>query len=282
MGLHKIFRGAFFCLLFFEVLILNAQIGIVDKDAKIKPTLMILGSYHLGSQGNNVIKAKVDDITSPERQKQIAKLIEKLKLFKPTKIILEIDYADSAKTQGIYDEYLKGNYQLTKNETNQIGFRLAKELGHKQVYCVDWGDITAEDSANYKKMTAKDVEWSKFLTNIIAKWKNEIDAESDKMRELSVIDQYILINQPSRIERDHQNYYDYIRINTGNEYFGANYLSWWYGRNMKILANIIRITDSPTDRVLVIYGSGHAKLLNQFAKESGFYKVESPLKYLRK
>ena len=51
---------------------------------------------------------------------------------------------------------------------------------------------------------------------------------------------------------------------------------------MKILANIVRITDSPNDRILVIYGIGYAKLLNQFAKESGFYKVENPLKYLQK
>ena len=51
---------------------------------------------------------------------------------------------------------------------------------------------------------------------------------------------------------------------------------------MKIFAHLIRITDSPGDRILVIYGAGHAKLLNQFAKESGYYDVESPLKYLKK
>ena len=48
-----------------------------------------------------------------------------------------------------------------------------------------------------------------------------------------------------------------------------------------ILVNIISITDSPEDRVLVIYGAGHTKLLIQLAKESGFYNVESPLKYLK-
>ncbi|MGI9068450.1 MAG: DUF5694 domain-containing protein [Pyrinomonadaceae bacterium] len=42
----------------------------------------------------------------------------------------------------------------------------------------------------------------------------------------------------------------------------------------------IRATGSPNDRILVVYGIGHAKLLNQFARESGFYNVESPLKYL--
>lgn len=282
MRIPEKFCFAVVLLIFFQVLNVNAQIGIVDKDAKTKPVFMLLGSYHMGTQGNNVIKAKTTDITTPERQKEITQLIEKLKKFKPTKIVVEIDFTDDAKTQEGYNQHRAGNYKLTTNETNQIGFRLAKELGHQKVYCVDWGEVTAEDSANYKKITVENAQWSNFLNQAIANWKKEIDTESEKLLNLSIIDQFILINQPARIERDHQNYFDYIRINAGNEYFGANYLSWWYGRNMKILANIIRVTDSPNDKVLVIYGSAHAKLLTQFANESGFYKVESPLKFLQK
>jgi len=37
-----------------------------------------------------------------------------------------------------------------------------------------------------------------------------------------------------------------------------------------------------TREVAGVMSIGHAKLLNQFAKESGFYNVESPLKYLEK
>lgn len=258
----------------------NAQIGIVDKDAKLKPTITILGSYHMGAQGQNTFKPKVADITSPERQKQLAVLLERLKKFKPTKIALEIDTEDEAKTQELYDKYLAGTYQLTKNETNQIGFRLAKELGHRKVYCVDWGIFPDDESYYYEKFAAKHADMDKFLKEVYRKSKAEIDAEAEKLLTLSVVDQFILLNQPARIERDHTRYFDYIRLNRGNEYAGANYLSWLYGRNLKILANIIRITDSPNDRILVVYGSGHAKLLNQFARESGFYHVESPLKYL--
>ncbi len=267
-------------LLFCQVLIVNAQIGIVDKDARTKPTITILGSYHLGSQGRNVVKPKVADITAPERQKQLAELIEKLKKFKPTKIVVEIDSEDDAKTQELYDKYLAGSYQLSKNETNQIGFRLAKELGHKKVYCVDWGVVPDDESYNYEKFAAKYAELDKFLKDVYRELREEVNAEAEKLLKLSVPDQYILINQPARIERDHTRYFDFVRLNLDKEYVGANYLSWWYGRNLKILANIIRITDSPNDRVLVIYGAGHAKLLNQFARESGFYNVESPLKYL--
>ena len=270
-----------FCFLFLSTFAVKAQIGIVDRDAKTKPTLVVLGTYHMGTPGNNVINGKVDDISTPERQKQIVELVEKLKKFKPTKIAVECDVEDDAKTQEFYDKYLSGKYELTKNETNQIGFRLAKDLDHKKVYCVDWGIFPDEPLYNYEKYAAKDAELDKFLKDVYRKLKEKSDAESERLFKLSVADQFILINQPDRIEKDHQGYFDLMRIGRRAEYVGANYLSWWYGRNMKILTNIIRITDSPNDRILVVYGVGHAKLLNQFAKESDFYTVESPLKYLK-
>ena len=73
-----------------------------------------------------------------------------------------------------------------------------------------------------------------------------------------------------------------MRIGKKDEYVGANYLSWWYSRNMKILVNIIRATESPEDRILVLYGNGHSKLLNQLTKESRFYDVVNPLEVLKK
>jgi hypothetical protein len=258
----------------------KAQIGIVDRDAKTKPALVILGTYHMGTPGNNVVNGKVDDVTSPERQKQIVKLIEKLEKFKPTKIVVECDLEDDAKTQETYERYLAGSYQLSKNETNQIGFRLAKELSHKKVYCVDWSDFWDDPSINYEKYAAKDAEFDSFLKGVYRNLKRDVEAEHEKLSTLPVVEQLIFLNQPARIEKAHKTYFDLMRIGRGKEYIGTNYVSWWYRRNLTILDNIIRLTDSPNDRILVVYGSGHLKLLTQFAKESDFYNVESPLKYL--
>lgn len=89
------------------------------------------------------------------------------------------------------------------------------------------------------------------------------------------------MNRPEAVERANKWYYRILRIGRGDESVGANYVGWWHRRNLKILANIIRITESPEDRILVVYGAGHNKLLNQFARESGFYDVGSPLAYLQ-
>lgn len=270
-----------FCFLFLSTLAVKAQIGIVEREAKTKPTLVVLGTYHMGTPGNNVVNGKVDDVATPERQKQLVQLVGKLKQFKPTKIVVECDLEDDAKTQETYNRYLSGSYQLSKNETNQIGFRLAKESGHKKVYCVDWSDFWDDPSINYEKYASKDAELDGFLKGLYRNLKKEVDAEHEKLFTLPVIDQLVLLNQPDRIEKNHKVYFDLMRIGRGKEYIGANYVAWWYRRNLTILDNIIRLTDSPNDRVLVIYGSGHLKLLTQFARESDFYNVESPLKYLK-
>lgn len=269
------------CSLFFRVMVANAQVGIVDREAKTKPTLVILGTYHMAATTTNVVNREVDDITSPVRQKQILELVGKLKTFKPTRIALECDIEDQAKVQDLYDRYLAGTGQLSKNETNQIGFRLAKELNHKKVYCVDWGIFPDDPLYWYEKYAAKDAELNDFLKGVYVDLHEEVNAETEKLTKLSVTDQLIFLNQPERWEKSHQRYFEFMRIGRGPEYVGANYLSWWYGRNMKILVNIIRITDSLHDRILAVYGYGHLKLLNQFAKESEFYTVESPLKYLK-
>ncbi len=281
MNLRGNFLPFGFCFLILSSFTANAQVGIVDRNAKTKPTLVILGTYHMSATRTNIINREVDDITSPERQRQVVKLVEKLKEFKPTKIALECDIEDDAKVHEFYNQYLGGTRQLSKNETNQIGFRLAKELGHKKVYCVDWGIFPEDPLYWYEKYAAKDAELNNFLKGVNEDLKKDVDAETEKLVRLSVTDQLIFLNQPERAEESHQRYFEIMRIGRGQEYVGANYLSWLYGRNMKIFNNITRITDSMNDRILVVYGNGHLKLLNQFAKESSFYTVESPLKHLK-
>lgn len=240
-----------------------------------------MGTYHMGTPGNNIYNGKVDDISSPERQREMVGLVSHLNKFRPTKVVLECDWDKDAKTNEAYTQYLAGTYQLSKNETNQIGFRLAKEAGHKRVYCVDWSDFWNDPTINYMKYAAKDPELDAYTKQFFADVKTQVDAEDAKLRKLTVTQQLALLNQPERMMKDDQGYYDILRIGRGNEYVGAGYVAWWHRRNLVILDNIIRLTDSPKDRILVIYGAGHLKLLTQFAKESGFYSVENPLKYLK-
>jgi hypothetical protein len=48
---------------------------------------------------------------------------------------------------------------------------------------------------------------------------------------------------------------------------GADVVAGRYARNLKIFANMARLTEQG-DRVLIIYGASHGKLLRDFVRES--------------
>jgi len=99
--------------------------------------ILILGTYHMANPGRDVFNMSADDVLAPKRQAEIGELLEVLKRFKPTKIAIESTvYEDRRLKQ--YAEYLAGVYTLTANEIEQVGFRLAKELGQKAIYPVDY------------------------------------------------------------------------------------------------------------------------------------------------
>lgn len=270
-----------FLLLTILPIALSAQLGNVNQNAEEKPKLVILGTYHMATTTSNVINTTVDDVTTPERQREMLELMEKLKKFKPTKIALECDYEINEKVQKQYKDYLAGDFELTRNEVHQIGFRLGKKLSHKKIYCIDWGIFPNDSLYNYEIYSRQHPELNQYLNELYKDNEEKASRTAEKIASRSIVDNLIARNRPKNIEEDHQGYFKLLRIAKDNEYVGANYLSWWYERNLKILTNIIRITESSDNRILVIYGAGHNKLLNQLAIESAYYEVESPLKYLR-
>ena len=89
------------------------------------------------------------------------------------------------------------------------------------------------------------------------------------------------INDDRRVDEGERLYLRMTKVGTGADYAGADLVADWHERNLKIFANILRVTTSPDDRVLVVYGSGHAKLLTEFAEDSGEFVVERPSAYLK-
>jgi len=49
------------------------------------------------------------------------------------------------------------------------------------------------------------------------------------------------------------------------DYAGPDLLAAWYQRNIRIYNNIVRLVESPNDKILVIYGAGHLGWLRQDA-----------------
>lgn len=111
---------------------------------RMKPTIMILGTYHMSNPGVNTFDIEADDVTNSKRQRELRQLVKQLTQFRPTKIAAEVDIGLDAKIETLYQDYLNGTYQPDRSEFGQICLPLAKEMQHPKIYCVDW--FSTEDS----------------------------------------------------------------------------------------------------------------------------------------
>src|SRR3989449_3614950 len=117
-------------------------LALLQQSPPDKPTVparaevLVLGVYHMSNPGHDIFNMQADDVLAPKRQAEITQVMAVLKKFQPTKIALERDPGDNRLSKD-YADYLAGKHGLTRNEIEQLGFRLAKELGHKTVNGVD-------------------------------------------------------------------------------------------------------------------------------------------------
>lgn len=110
---------------------------IIDK--KPSHQVLTLGVFHFdrSRDGSDVVAKNHIDITTDENRSELDEIIKKLEEFNPSKIAVEWRPEYQDRLDSLFREYLEGNYSLEKNEAFQIGFKLAKSLGHDKVYCVD-------------------------------------------------------------------------------------------------------------------------------------------------
>lgn len=235
-----------------------------------KPEVMTLGMFHFNFPNLDVAKIdKTDqiDVLSPKFQEEIENIVAKISKFKPTIIVIERQPSEQHYTDSIFNQYLHDNYQLKRNEEEQVGFRLARHFGLNKLYCVDeWGNfipkidsiINGKDSIEAKKFEdyfLNDPDVSKRFSNPpIFKTKGILAAlrqANDEMNIKKSLGSYLvgLFKYESQ-----ENDFTGVHFETGR----------WFNRNLKIFRNIQRIQTTSSDRILVIFGAGHLNLLNYF------------------
>lgn len=73
---------------------------------------------------------------------------------------------------------------------------------------------------------------------------------------------------------------DFFHLNTEGDWFGPDAGTRWHNRNLRIFANLQRITESEEERILFIVGSGHLPILRFLASASPEYEMVEPATYL--
>jgi len=246
-----------------------------------KPQLLVVGLYHMDNPGRDVVNLAADDVLSPHRQREIEAVARALAAFKPTRVAIESPQAKQDELDARYARYRAGEASLGKSEDDQLGLRIAALRDLTRVDAVDWNGmppVTRIEVIDYQA-GAERLGQQDFLAAMRARLKARAAVDQQRLRQGSVGDMLRWLNDPQRLRDSNAAYFDYARIAGDDDYPGANWLQFWYGRNLKIFANLTRIA-GPGERVLVIYGAGHAPLLRQFAQQSGYFDVLDPLDYL--
>jgi len=221
--------------------------------------VLVLGTYHMANRGHDIFNMQVDDVLAPRRQAEIAQLIEVLKKFNPTKIAVERDLlspnnSTTSEQARQYADYLAGKHELSRDEVEQIGFRLAKELGLKTVYPVNADyDFPYQRLVNYAKATGRSKELEEISSGFAAKTK----AQGEYLASHTILETLLWLNADEKAEFEIGLYYRVAHFGELGDWAGADLVSDWFRRNMRIFTNVMQLIDSPNERVLVIYGYGH-------------------------
>lgn len=248
-----------------------------DKAAKI----MILGTYHMDNPGQDAINLRADDVLGAKRQGEITELVERLARFKPTKIAVEAPYRNTAWPDR-YQKFLAGEYKLGRNEIEQVGFRLARGLGHGTVYPIDFpmwmNGLLPSEIEQPKAKPAPPPEAGgpkRALPPHIARTE-------ELMRTATVTEILRYLNSEQYARADHAGYLEMLLPDEGVAIYGrADLVTNWYKRNLRMFANVNRVTQFPGDRVLLIVGSGHLKILSDFALDSPQFCLVEAETYLK-
>lgn len=219
-----------------------------------RPEVFVLGVYHMGESGSHVVEAEADDVLSPKRQAEIAELIAVLEKFRPTKIAVEAAFHDSDIISSRYDDYLSGDRELTRNERQQIGFRLAKELGHAKVYSVDAdGEYPFPRLQDYAEARGHMEEFE----SLMAEARERVAAWSAYLASHTILEALLYMNSDAYAAQSLASDYQMAHLGEPWNWAGPDLVSDWFRRNMRIYSNVLNLIDSPDERVLVIFGAGH-------------------------
>ncbi len=240
-----------------------------------RPKVMVLGTFHM-RYTPDLYRINVADLLNDNRQQEIRDVIEKIKAFKPTMLAFEVIKGEQEELNKEYKKYLNNEIKLKVDEVHQYGFRIASELKHSQVYAIDWMESIGNMGIGQV------FEWAKanqpeLYDYIDKKYRSDRDFN---LTDKSIVDLMRESNSETNIRKGHEMNMAIARIASEEDYVGIDWLRWWYQRNLIIYSNLAEISNSSSDRIILIIGHAHVYLISQFLRESGMFDVESAMSYL--
>lgn len=239
-----------------------------------KVSVLSLATFHMANPGRDQFNIAVDDMLSPHRQAEITEVVDRLESFEPTKVAIEERASDALEAR--YRAYIDRAATPRRNETDQIGFRVARARGHDTIYGVD------VDATFYVPEIdeLREGDHAPIWAGIQRSGEEYVRDCERWLAEGTVGEVLHRLNAPDERRRALEPYLNgYLAMSTERNDAGPRMVANWYARNVRILGNVRRIV-VPGDRVLLIFGSGHAPVFDQLLDAMADIELVDPLRFL--
>jgi len=247
--------------------------------------IMTLGVFHFAYPNLDAVKTDEKDqisVLDEPYQSEIIAIAKALKDFNPTIIAVESTPDNQSLLDSLLGLYQQGLRTLRRNETEQLGFRLVKDLGLEKVWCVD---DPGRHYPNIEEIFSDRNRLENFERYYQENQSSEYLPPLPDTRISSIIDALYVMNRPEYLRERLSVYllHPFKYEEKEGDFTGVDFETGrWYNRNLRIFRNIQRIPQNHTDRILLIVGAEHLNLLNIFFDASREYELVSPLPFLEK
>lgn len=245
--------------------------------------VMIVGAIHFGNPGQDLNNMRTDSVTTPAKQAELAAVADALAAFQPTMVAVERVSDDLI--DPVFPTLGAADLLTNADERVQLGYRLAWRAGLDRVYAID--EQPSEGERDYFPFGAVQT-WAQANGRMgeigqanarVGGWIAELEGHQ---RTESMGRLLVRINdpqQPLNLTGHGLMYYGMLRMGDVADQPGAELNAAWYERNAKIFAKLLRVAQ-PGDRVVVVYGLGHAYWLRHFVQTMPGFELVEPNDYL--
>lgn len=226
--------------------------------------VLLLGTFHFDNPGLDVAKFKDADILSPQRQKEVEAVTTLLKQLGPDKIFIEATPSNQPQIDSAFALYKAGKKALSASETEQLGFRLAKQLGLSTVYGVDYHEAEFPFDSLMKSATeAGQTDITSFVQSTVETVQQSFN---DALQKSTIKEMLLRENSEDLMKLQHSFYFKLLPAGKPGNHIGSYLVSEWWRRNMVIYENILKQLNGKEEKIMVIFGSGHTAILHELMK----------------
>ena len=227
--------------------------------------ITLVGTMHIAADNKVDVVHLSDEDKTVYSDQDFEQFVHLLAQYEPDQIFVEIPATSQRNLDSLYKRYIQGEHALQYNETEQIAFRLAKQLQHEKLWAIDWNESLPHIP------DIDDLSSDPAFQCIMEKADAQMQLFSTAMKERSMMEAFLLLNSEEQTKKNHELYTDIMMMDNASAFEWV--ATYWYYRNLKMAQNIRSSLKETSTKVLVLCGAAHNYLLKQFLSEVSGYTV---------